>query len=117
VNLVMTGADIAPISEIGPGLLVVHPISTQIFGRVGANCTFWGHGGMGGGRSNKDIGAGPGLPVVGDNVYFGASALALGPVRVGDGCEIGPGCTIMRDLSPGTKIEPAESRRRAITRS
>jgi hypothetical protein len=59
LNLLLTGADIAPISEIGPGLLLVHPISTQIFGRLGADCTIWGHTGIGGGRSNKDIGAVP----------------------------------------------------------
>jgi serine O-acetyltransferase len=113
LNLVLTGADIAPISDIGPGLLLVHPISTQIFGRVGADCTFWGHGGVGGGRSNEDIGAGPGLPVVGNNVYIGPFAMVLGAIRIGDHCEIGPGCLVLRDLSPGDKVEPWEWQRRA----
>jgi len=116
VNLVLTGADIAPISEIGPGLLLVHPISTQIFGRLGADCTIWGHCGIGGGRSNKDIGAGPGLPVIGDNVNIGLNCVVLGSVRIGDGCDIWPGCTVIRDLLPGTKVEPVENRRRAVAK-
>ena len=117
LNLLLTGADIGPISEIGPGLLLVHPISTQIFGRLGADCTIWGHCGVGGGRSNKDIGAGPGLPIIGDNVTLWPNSMVLGPVHLGDGVEVGPGCTIMRDLPPGTKVEPAESRRRSIANS
>jgi serine O-acetyltransferase len=117
VNLLLTGADIAPISEIGPGLLLVHPISTQIFGRLGADCTIWGHCGIGGGRSNKDIGAGPGLPIIGDNVTLWPNSLVLGAVHLGDGVEVGPGCTIMRDLPPGTKVEPAVSRRWSIANS
>jgi serine O-acetyltransferase len=122
VNLLLTGADIAPISEIGPGLLLVHPISTQIFGRVGANCTFWGHGGIGPGRLNKDranldIGAGPGFPVIGDNVSIGLNSIVQGPVRIGDGCDIWPGCTVMHDLPPGTTVEPLESRRRSVANS
>lgn len=122
VNLLLTGADIGPISEIGPGLVLVHPISTQIFGRLGADCTVWGHGGVGAGRSDKeranhDIGAGPGLPVIGDNVNIGLNSLVHGSVRIGDGCDIWPGCTVTRDLPPGTTVEPLESRRRSIANS
>jgi serine O-acetyltransferase len=83
LNLLLTGSDIGPISEIGPGLLLVHPISTQIFGRLGADCTIWGHCGIGGGRALEDIGAGPGLPVLGDRVDVGPRALVLGPVHIG----------------------------------
>jgi serine O-acetyltransferase len=122
VNLLLTGADIGPISEIGPGLVVVHPISTQIFGRLGADCTIWGHGGVGAGRSDKDranhdIGAGPGLPVIGNNVNIGLNSMVHGSVRIGDGCDIWPGCTVIRDLPAGTTVEPLESRRRSIANS
>jgi serine O-acetyltransferase len=103
-NLLLTGADIAPLSEIGPGLVIVHPISTLIFGRVGADCTFWGYGGIGGGRSNRDNGAGPGLPIIGSNVILGPRALVLGPIIIGDDCEIGAGRIVIQDLSSRTKL-------------
>ncbi|MGH6821979.1 MAG: serine O-acetyltransferase [Methylocella sp.] len=105
LNLLLTGADIAPLSEIGPGFVIAHPISTQIFGRAGADCTFWGYGGIGGGRSNKDNGGGPGLPIIGNHVTLGPRALVLGPVVVGDGCEIGAGRIVMQDLPPHTKLD------------
>ena len=111
VNLVATGADLSVISEIGPGLVIVHPLSTQVFGRIGANCTIWGHGGIGGGVSTDDIGAGAGLPIVGDNVTFGARSMVLGPVRIGDNCVLEPGAIATRDAPSGSLITTAQSRR------
>ena len=105
VNLLLTGADIGPISEIGAGLIVLHPTSTQVFGRIGEDCTLWGHGGIGGGRTEDDIGAGPGLPVVGDRVTFGPRSMALGPITIGDDCVLGPGCIVVGDIAPGTEVE------------
>jgi len=105
LNLCLTGADFGPNSDAGEGLVVIHPMSTQVFGRLGCDCTLWGHVGIGGGRSIEDIGAGPGLPAVGDRVVVGPRVLVLGPVRIGDDCEIGPGCVVMRELAPGTHAE------------
>jgi hypothetical protein len=52
-NLLLTGADIAPLSEIGPGLVIVHPISTLIFGRVGRTAP---SGDMAGSAADAPIG-------------------------------------------------------------
>lgn len=111
INLTATGADLSVISEIGPGLIILHPLSTQVFGRIGANCTIWGHGGIGGGVSTNNIGAGAGLPIVGDNVTFGARSMVLGPVRIGDNCVLEPGAIATRDASPGSIIATAQSRK------
>lgn len=105
LNLWLTGADFGPISDAGGGLVVIHPMSTQVFGRLGRDCTLWGHVGIGGGRALEDIGAGPGLPVVGDRVVVGPRVLVLGPVHIGDDCEIGPGCVVLQELAPGTRVE------------
>ena len=114
LNLSLTGADFGPISDAGAGLVVLHPVSTQVFGRLGVDCTLWGHGGIGGGRSPEDIGAGPGLPVVGDRVVFGPRSIVLGPVRIGDDCEIGPGCIVMQELPPGTRVEVPDRLQRIV---
>lgn len=110
VNLLLTGADLGAISEIGPGVVILHPVSTQVFGRLGEDCTLWGHGGIGGGRSAEDIGAGPGLPIVGDRVSFGARAMALGPVTIGDDVSLGPGAIITRDIPAGSQVEIVQQR-------
>jgi serine O-acetyltransferase len=105
LNLLLTGADIGPISQSGPGLVILHPISTQIFGRIGADCTIWGHGGIGGGRGEADIGAGPGLPILGDRVTLAPRATVLGAVRIGDDCVLGAGVVVMRDLPANSEVQ------------
>jgi serine acetyltransferase len=57
------------------------------------------------------------LPVIGDNVNIELNSAVLGSIRIGDGCDIWPGCTVMRDLPPRTTVEPLESRRRSIANS
>jgi serine O-acetyltransferase len=111
LNLVITGADLGLSSDIGPGLVIIHPLSTLVFGRIGANCTIWGHAGMGGGLSRADIGAGPGLPIVGDGVTFGARSIVLGPVRVGDDCILEPGVIVTRDVPSGSTVSLEQPRR------
>jgi len=114
LNLFLTGADISPLSDLGEGLLVVHPFAVTISGSAGKGLTVEGWGGMGGGMSLEDIGAGPGLPLLGDDVQLDRSAMVLGAVRVGHGVRIGPGCTVVRHLPDGARVEaPAVRVRRA----
>lgn len=114
INLSITGADMSPISEIGEGLLVVHPVAVTVVGSAGRNFTVEGLGGMGGGLDMADIGAGPGLPVLGDNVRMARGAMVLGPVRIGTDVIIGPGCTVVRDLPDGTEVLPHVVRVRRV---
>ncbi len=39
-----------------------------------------------------------GAPVIGSNVYVGAGAKILGPIRVGDGCIIGANAVVLSDV-------------------
>lgn len=109
-NLLLTGADISPMADFGPGLVIRCPLCVVMLGKSGANLTVHGHGGMGGGISAKDIGAGPGLPVLGDNVCLHFSAFVLGPVHIGSGAAIGPRCVVTRDVPEGSVLETAEPR-------
>jgi len=104
VNLWLTGADISPGSDLGEGLVILHPFGVTVTGSAGCNLTIEGLGGMGGGMSLDDVGAGPGVPVLGDDVYLDRNAMVLGPVRVGNGARIGPGCTVVRDLPDGSVV-------------
>jgi serine O-acetyltransferase len=99
LNLLLTACDIAPISNIDGGLVIHFPLAVGLFGTVGKNCTIEGHGGIGGGtRRVRDIGAGPGLPVLGDDVVIGWGAMVLGPIRVGHRVVIGHGAVVTDDV-------------------
>lgn len=105
----VTRVEIPPASSIGPGCLLGHaPII--VCGRVGAHFTMMGSGGIGGGFDSADIGGGPGLPVLGDNVVMAFRSMVLGPVRIGDGARFGPATTVMRDVPAGAVVAAPLSR-------
>ncbi len=110
LNLLLTGADISPISDLGGGLLLLNPAGTVIVGRAGANLTVHGRSGIGGGLAEDDIGAGPGLPVLGADVIIGFGACVLGPVVVGDRVMIESGAIVHRDL-PDDAVERSPASR------
>ncbi len=85
LNTLLTGADIAELSDLGPGLLIPSPVGVALMGRAGRNLTVLPCAGLGGEMGvSRDIGGGPGLPVVGDDVTIGPHSGVLGPVCVGD---------------------------------
>lgn len=89
-SLYLTGADISPSTSIGEACLIGHAVGIIVCGKLGARCTLYGQGGTGGGIGDDDIGGGPGLPVVGDDVMFGVKAIALGTIRIGNRVNLGP---------------------------
>jgi len=110
LNLLLTGADISPVSDLGGGLLLLNPAGTIIVGRAGSNLTLHGRSGIGGGLAEDDVGAGPGLPVLGADVVIGFGACVLGPVLVGDRVVIEPGAIAHRDL-PDDAVERSPASR------
>lgn len=112
-NLTLTGADISPISDFGPGLVVPCPLGVTLFGVAGNNLTVHGQAVLGGGVSRRDIGAGSGRPLLGNDVELGHGAMVLGPVLVGDCAKIGPGCVVMQDVAPHTTLRAPPPIKRA----
>jgi serine O-acetyltransferase len=104
LNIMVTGADIVPRSSIGPGCLLGHAPGMIISARVGRNATFLARCGIGGGRNAVDIGAGPGLPVLGDNVTVCANGIVMGAVTIGDGAVIGACALTLIDVPPGATV-------------
>jgi len=89
LNIIIFGLDIAPSSSIGSHLYIPHPVGIIIIGKTGDSCTFFAQSGMGGGIKEIDIGAGPGLPILGNNVTMSAGATVLGSVTIGNNATIG----------------------------
>lgn len=110
VNSYMTRVEIPPTTRIGAACLIGHATGCVFCGRVGDRFTAWGDAGFGGGLGSEDVGGGPGLPWVGDDVTFGFRAMALGPIRIGDGARIGPGAMVTRDVPAGALVAGPRSR-------
>lgn len=83
--------------QVGPGLRIWHFGNIFIHPNVviGTNCTLR-QGVTIGNRDNDDR-----VPVIGDNVEFGAYAQILGDVRVGNNCRIGAMSVVLSDVPDG----------------
>lgn len=92
-----TGIDIPRSVRVGPGLMIHHfgGVIVNPQAVIGARCTL---------RHGVTIGSkmdgGP-VPVIGDNVVFGAYAQVLGDIHVGDNSTIGAMTVILRDVPAG----------------
>jgi serine O-acetyltransferase len=98
LNQYITGADITPSTEIGESCYIGHPVGTMISGKLGKNVMMFAAPGIGGGMGRGDVGAGEGLPVIGDNVVIGVRAMILGPIRIGKNVTIGAGALVIKDV-------------------
>ncbi|MGV3707480.1 MAG: serine O-acetyltransferase [Gemmatimonas sp.] len=100
VNHVLTGFDCIPSTRIGERCLLGHSVATVLSGQIGRNATIFARAGTGGGRDLMNIGAGPGLPVIGDNVTLGVNSTVMGSLFIGDGAFIGAHSLVMSDVPP-----------------
>jgi serine O-acetyltransferase len=101
-GLYVTGVDISPLADIGPGLLIVHGVGTVIGGlaRVGGDATILHQVTLGSPHPERR----EAMPVVGDRVFFGAGAKVIGAVTVGDGAFIGVDALVTRDVPAGARV-------------
>lgn len=64
---------------------------------IGDNCTI---------SQNVTIGGknGPGVPIIGNNVYLGCGCCVLGKIHVGDGAIIGANSVVIKDVAPNAVV-------------
>lgn len=102
----LTGISLPKEASIGPGLRIWHFGGIFIHSDVvmGANCTL---------RQGVTIGnrrEGGAVPVIGDNVEFGAYAQVIGGVRIGNNCRIGALSVVLCDVPDGATAIGAPAR-------
>jgi serine O-acetyltransferase len=105
LNLLLTGADLSAPADIDAGLLLYYPPGVSITGTAGRNLTVMACSGMGGeiGRV-EDIGAGPGLPVVGDDVVLEPHSSIWGPITVGNRVRVEAGTALTQSVPDDTVV-------------
>jgi serine acetyltransferase len=93
-------------AKIGPGLHLPHPYGIGIGGqvRIGHGVTICQNVTLG-----SDMGA-TGQPQLGNNVAVFAGAVALGPIRIGNGAVVGANSVLEEDLVDGGLCAPARTR-------
>jgi serine O-acetyltransferase len=111
LNFLITGADISPGCNFGGGLLIVSPAGTSLMGSAGKNMTVMPCSGIGGEMgSDLDVGAGPGLPLLQDDVLLEPHAGILGPVRVGNRVRVRAGVVLTKDAPDDADVVGAAPR-------
>jgi serine O-acetyltransferase len=95
LNLSLNGVQISPQAVLGPGLHLPHPSGVVVGNgvRSGEDLTLF---------QNVTLGArtfgGHDYPVVGRGVIIFANSIVTGDIRLGDGCRVGAGSVVLRDV-------------------
>lgn len=108
----LTGIEIHPGAQIGPGFFIDHGMGVVIgeTAEIGSNVTLY-HGVTLGGVSWQK---GKRHPTIGDSVVIGAGAKVLGPISIGDHTRIGANSVVVKDTAAESVVVgvPGRSRHR-----
>jgi serine O-acetyltransferase len=105
LNLWLTGCDIAPAAQFGPGLRITHGqgIVVGAWAKAGKNCHLL-QGVTLGAPSGRRITE---MPNLGDEVYMAAYSAAIGAVTIGDRVFVGIQAVITEDVPSDSKVTAA----------
>ena len=102
LSIFITGVDIDPGAQIGPGLLISHGVGLVIGegAEIGPGAVL---------LHQVTIGAPSGerrdeMPVIGANVFIGAGSRLIGGITVGDNVFIGVNAVVTRDIPDGSNV-------------
>lgn len=104
ISRFLTGMEIHPGAQIGPGFFCDHGMAVVIgaTAKIGKNCMLF-HGVTLGGTGKHDDQQRH--PCIGDNVTIGTHATLLGPIKVGHNAKIGAETVVInRDIPADTTV-------------
>ena len=100
-SLFLTGVDVSPGAEIGPGLMIVHGVGLVIGNqvRIGADAMLLHQVTIGASRYERRSQ----MPRLGNNVFVAAGARLIGDLEIGDNVFIGANAVVTRDVPSGSR--------------
>ncbi|HVS14243.1 MAG TPA: hypothetical protein VMV46_09980 [Thermoanaerobaculia bacterium] len=108
LSLALTGVDVNPNADLGPGLVISHGVGLVVGGGVVAGRDLLLHHQVTlGAPTPSRLGQ---MPRLGDGVSIGAGALVIGGVEIGDGAFVGAATLVTGDVPPRSKVTAAPSR-------
>ena len=102
-NAVLYKVKLSPQSCIGPGCRLSHPPGVTFHGRAGSGLTLFSCAVVCASNGAADGKLEP-APRLGDGVTLGAHSAVMGPVSVGDACQIAYLTLVTADLAPGSTV-------------
>jgi serine O-acetyltransferase len=102
VNRFLTGIEIHPAAEIGPGFFIDHGMGVVIgeTTQIGENCTLYQGVTLGG--TGKETGKRH--PTIGNNVIVSVGAKVLGAIEIGDNVKIGAGSVVLASVPSNSTV-------------
>ncbi len=102
LSLFLSGVDVSPGAEIGPGLMIVHGVGLVIGDqvRIGADAMLLHQVTIGASkyeRRNR-------MPQLGDGVFVAAGARLIGGIEIGDNVFIGANAVVTQDVPPNSRV-------------
>ncbi len=101
-NRFLTGIEIHPAAEIGPGVFIDHGMGVVVgeTAQIGENCTLYQGVTLGG--TGKETGKRH--PTLGNNVVVSVGAQVLGAIEIGDNVKIGAGSVVLTSVPPNSTV-------------
>jgi serine acetyltransferase len=101
------GADIHWDAVLAPGVMIVHGMGIAVShaARIGPGVVISQNVTIGLGRHPETCETGG--PTIEENVFIGPGATLLGPITVGAGSKIMPGCVVVRSVPPDSIVAAA----------
>jgi len=99
----LLGIELPPGTSIGAGLRIHHGFGLVVHKgvRIGTNCMLRQNVTIG---NKGDVERSNLLPVIGDNVEFGAGSVVIGGVSIGSNVIIGAGCVVHKDVPDNSVV-------------
>lgn len=114
-NVYCNGIDIAPMSRIGPGLLIDAPAGIAFHGCAGRDLTLMAQTIVGAeltaDRRSPSLEA---APILGDGITLHPHAVVAGRIAVGDRTILYPGCTALSTVPSDVTLMPRPPRLRPV---
>lgn len=102
LSLLLSGVDISPGAEIGPGLMIVHGVGLVIGDqtRIGADAMLLHQVTIGASKYERRSQ----MPRLGNNVFVAAGARLIGGIRIGDNVFIGANTVVTQDVPSDSRV-------------